>query len=50
MVYASKVDDPWFNDLIQLLRARSPEFGRWRRDHDIELSKNRAGRPPASHS
>jgi transcriptional regulator with XRE-family HTH domain len=39
VVYASRVDDPWFNELIHLLRARSPEFERWWRDQDIELSQ-----------
>jgi transcriptional regulator with XRE-family HTH domain len=36
-VYARNVDDPWFNQLVQLLRARSPEFAEWWNDHDIEL-------------
>jgi transcriptional regulator with XRE-family HTH domain len=36
-VYARNVDDPWFNQLVQLLRARSPEFADWWNDHDIQL-------------
>ena len=35
-MYASKVDDAWFNELIQLLRTRSPEFERFWNDHEIE--------------
>jgi len=35
--YASKVDDPWFNELIHLLRARSSEFERLWNDHEIEV-------------
>ena len=35
-MYASKVDDPWFNELIHLLRSRSPEFERFWNDHEIE--------------
>jgi len=27
--YASRVDDPWFNELVTLLRTRSEEFERW---------------------
>jgi transcriptional regulator with XRE-family HTH domain len=37
-MYASKVDDPWFNELIQLMRTRSPEFERLWNDHEIETS------------
>jgi transcriptional regulator with XRE-family HTH domain len=39
VMYASKVDDPWFNELIQLLRARSADFERWWNQHDIEVSQ-----------
>jgi transcriptional regulator with XRE-family HTH domain len=36
-VYARNVDDPWFSQLVQLLRARSSEFAGWWNDHDIQL-------------
>jgi transcriptional regulator with XRE-family HTH domain len=36
-MYASKVDDPWFNELIQLLRARSAEFERFWNDHEVHM-------------
>lgn len=39
VIYASKMEDPWFNELIQLLRARSVEFELWWHDHDIKLSQ-----------
>jgi transcriptional regulator with XRE-family HTH domain len=35
-MYGSRVDDPWFNELIQLMRGRSPEFERLWNDHEIE--------------
>jgi transcriptional regulator with XRE-family HTH domain len=35
--YARRVDDAWFNELISLMRARSPEFERWWNDHEIEM-------------
>jgi transcriptional regulator with XRE-family HTH domain len=34
--YASRVDDPWFNELVTLLRTRSQQFERWWNEHDIE--------------
>ena len=34
--YASRVDDPWFNELVTLLRTRSEEFERWWNENDIE--------------
>jgi transcriptional regulator with XRE-family HTH domain len=37
--YASRVDDPWFNELITLLRTRSAEFGHWWDENDVELSQ-----------
>ena len=33
--YASRVDDPWFNELITLLRSRSEEFERWWNENDV---------------
>jgi transcriptional regulator with XRE-family HTH domain len=35
--YARHVEDPWFNELITLLRARSPEFAEWWNDHEVQL-------------
>jgi len=37
--YASRVDDPWFNELVTLLRGRSQEFERWWNQNDIETSQ-----------
>jgi transcriptional regulator with XRE-family HTH domain len=37
-VYARNVDDPWFGELLQLLRARSREFAAWWNDHDVQLA------------
>jgi transcriptional regulator with XRE-family HTH domain len=34
--YASRVDDPWFNELVTVLRTRSPEFERWWNENDIK--------------
>jgi hypothetical protein len=34
--YASRVDDPWFNELVSILRARSPQFERWWNENDIK--------------
>jgi hypothetical protein len=39
VLHARNVDDPWFNEIVQLLRDRSPEFEVWWNDHDIELSQ-----------
>jgi transcriptional regulator with XRE-family HTH domain len=33
--YARRVDDPWFNELVTLLRSRSEEFERWWNENDI---------------
>ena len=33
--YASRVDDPWFNELVTLLRTRSEEFERWWNENDV---------------
>lgn len=35
--YARNIDDPWFNELIEVLRAESGEFARWWEDHDVQL-------------
>jgi hypothetical protein len=37
--YASRVDDPWFNELVTLLRTRSAQFERWWNENDIETSQ-----------
>jgi transcriptional regulator with XRE-family HTH domain len=37
--YASRVDDPWFNELVTLLRTRSEQFERWWNQNDIETSQ-----------
>ena len=37
--YASRVDDPWFNELVTLLRTRSEQFERWWNENDIEVSQ-----------
>jgi transcriptional regulator with XRE-family HTH domain len=37
--YASRVDDPWFNELVTVLRTRSEEFERWWNENDIETSQ-----------
>jgi transcriptional regulator with XRE-family HTH domain len=38
--YARHVDDPWFNELVHLLRVRSPEFAAWWNDHDVLLGQD----------
>ena len=35
--YARNVEDPWFNELVDLLRARSREFAGWWNDHDVQI-------------
>jgi transcriptional regulator with XRE-family HTH domain len=35
--YASRVDDPWFNELVSLLRTRSVDFERWWNQNDIQV-------------
>jgi transcriptional regulator with XRE-family HTH domain len=35
--YARNVDDPWFNELVTLLRARSREFAEWWNQHDVQV-------------
>jgi transcriptional regulator with XRE-family HTH domain len=37
--YASRVDDPWFKELVTLLRTRSPDFERWWNQNDIEVKQ-----------
>jgi transcriptional regulator with XRE-family HTH domain len=35
--YARRMDDPWFNELVQVLRSRSPEFETWWNENEIEM-------------
>jgi transcriptional regulator with XRE-family HTH domain len=35
--YASRVDDPWFNELVSLLRTGSVDFERWWNQNDIQV-------------
>jgi hypothetical protein len=37
LAHSRHVDDPWFNELIRLLRARSPEFAAWWDEHNVQL-------------
>jgi transcriptional regulator with XRE-family HTH domain len=37
--YASRVDDPWFNELVTLLRTQSADFERWWNENDIEVTQ-----------
>jgi transcriptional regulator with XRE-family HTH domain len=34
--YAGRVDDPWFNELVTVLRTRSQEFEHWWNENDIK--------------
>jgi transcriptional regulator with XRE-family HTH domain len=40
VAHARHVDDPWFNELVQLVRARSPEFAAWWDDHLVQLARD----------
>ncbi|SDJ14028.1 helix-turn-helix transcriptional regulator [Billgrantia gudaonensis] len=40
LIYANYVEDPWFNELIALLQARSPEFAMWWEEHDVQLPQD----------
>lgn len=37
--HASYLDDPWFDELIALLRSRSPAFAEWWSEHNVLLPK-----------
>jgi transcriptional regulator with XRE-family HTH domain len=37
--YARNVGDPWFTELLDLLRRESPEFAKWWPDQDVQLSQ-----------
>ncbi len=36
--YAGRVDDPWFNELVTLLRTRSEQFERWWKENHLETA------------
>ncbi|TFH88492.1 XRE family transcriptional regulator [Billgrantia azerbaijanica] len=40
LTYANYIDDPWFNELIGLLRAQSPEFAAWWEEHNVQLPRD----------
>jgi len=40
LAHARNVDDAWFNELIRVLRERSPEFARFWGAHDVELPRD----------
>ncbi|MDI5935795.1 helix-turn-helix domain-containing protein [Halomonas kalidii] len=40
LTYANYIDDPWFNELIGLLRARSPQFAEWWEEHNVRLPED----------
>jgi transcriptional regulator with XRE-family HTH domain len=37
--YANRVDDPWFNELVTLLRTRSEQFEHWWNENDVETAQ-----------
>ena len=37
LTQANYLDDPWFNQLIELLRSRSPAFTEWWDEHEVRL-------------
>jgi len=37
VAHARYVDDPWFNELVSVLRAKSDEFARWWNEHNVQL-------------
>jgi transcriptional regulator with XRE-family HTH domain len=39
VMYASRVDDPWFNELVTVLRTRSADFERWWNQNDIQAAQ-----------
>ncbi|HEX6926656.1 MAG TPA: helix-turn-helix transcriptional regulator [Longimicrobiaceae bacterium] len=40
LTHARNVDDPWFNELIRVLRERSAEFAAFWGAHDVELPRD----------
>ena len=39
VAYASRVDDPWFNELVTVLRTRSADFEHWWNQNDIQMAQ-----------
>jgi transcriptional regulator with XRE-family HTH domain len=37
VVHARNVEDPWFNELVELLHRRSPEFAAWWNEHNVQI-------------
>lgn len=37
LTHANYLDDPWFDELIELLLSRSPAFTEWWEEHDVRL-------------
>jgi len=37
LAHARHVDDPWFNELVDVLQAKSPEFAAWWDEHNVQL-------------
>ncbi|PMR77888.1 hypothetical protein [Billgrantia endophytica] len=37
LTQANYLDDPWFNELVEWLLSRSPEFTKWWDEHDVRL-------------
>jgi transcriptional regulator with XRE-family HTH domain len=40
MAHSRYIDDPWFNELVSLLRAKSPEFAAWWDEHNVLLPRS----------
>ncbi len=39
VAHARNVEDPWFMELVHVLRTRSPEFTAWWKTHDVQLPR-----------
>lgn len=37
LTHANYLDDPWFNELVELLLSRSPAFTEWWDEHNVQL-------------
>ncbi|HEX6309689.1 MAG TPA: helix-turn-helix transcriptional regulator [Longimicrobiales bacterium] len=40
LTHARHIDDPWFNEVIEHVRARSPEFARWWDEQIVQLPRD----------
>jgi hypothetical protein len=40
LLHARHVDDPWFNEIVNLLRARSAEFAAWWEERLVQLPRD----------